>query len=642
MKPIPFALLALSLAPLAAAPVFAQAENSRPEPVPITDSIPAARDIPYPGTMTLHVDATDTERAIFRVEQTIPVAGPGPLTLLYPKWIPGHHSPTGPIANLTGLQITANGQRVEWQRDPVDVYAFHIDVPDGASELSLRYQYLSPTATDQGRIVMTPDMLNLQWDTMSLYPAGYYTRNIEVAPSVTLPEGWHGAIALRGTREGNTVTFPTVNYQTLVDSPMFAGAHFRREQLSDRVTLNIFADRASELAASDDQVAAHRRMVEQFDRLYGAEHFDHYDFLFAITDTMGGIGLEHHRSSENAVQPGYFTDDWDDGIGSRSLLPHEFNHSWNGKYRRGADLWTPDYRMPMRDSLLWVYEGQTSFWDNILAARSGLYTAQQWRDGLAVTAATYDLNPSRQWRDLADTTNDPIIAQRRPKPWRSWQRSEDYYREGALVWLEIDQILRRESNGRKSMNDFARAFYGMRDGDWGELTYTFDDVVSTLEAIQPYDWRGLLRSRLDEHAEGAPLEGLRLGGYRLVYTDEPSATQKQAQTDGEYVDLNWSGGLTVNNDGMITSVIWDSAAFNAGLTVGTQIVAVNNNSFSTDLLRDTVAAAADGATPIGLLILNGSRYRNVTIDWRGGLRYPHLERTGSGTAGLDRLIEPLR
>ncbi|NNC73561.1 MAG: M61 family metallopeptidase [Sphingomonadaceae bacterium] len=636
-------LSALAIAALAI-PVAAPAQNSEPMATSIVDTIPAPRDIPYPGTMTLHVDATDTERAIFRVEQTIPVAEAGRLTLLYPEWLPGNHAPRGPIRHLAGLTIAGNdGQTIEWTRDPTDVYAFHVDVPQGVSTLTLRYQLLSATARNQGRIVMTPEMLNLQWEKMSLYPAGYYVRNIMVTPSVTLPAGWQAAVALRGetVSENNRRSYDTVSYETLVDSPMFAGAHYRRDRLSDTVWLNTFADRASELDATDEQIAAHRRLAQQAVRLFGSEPWDRYDFLFAITDTMSGIGLEHHRSSENAVPSGYFVS-WDDGPGRRTLLPHEVVHSWNGKYRRPEGLWTPDYRTPMQDSYLWVYEGQTTFWGNVLAARAGLISDEQFRETLAVQIAGLDNRAGRQWRNLQDTTHDPIIAERLPKPWTSWQRSEDYYREGALVWLEVDQIIRRESRGRRSLDDFARAFFGRRDGDFGQVTYDFDDIVETLHGVQPYDWAPLLRQRLDERAASAPVRGLELGGYRLVYRREASASQSHAQTSGNYLDLSWSGGLTVRSSGRISTVIWDSAAFNAGLTVGTEIVAVNGRSFSTTVLRDAVAGAAEGQTRIELLIKNGDRYRTVELEWRGGLRYPHLERTGSGTAGLDRLIQPLR
>lgn len=636
------AVLAALLLALAI-PAPAQIENSRPAAIPIVDTIPDARDIPYPGTMTIHVDATDTERGIFRVEQTIPVAEAGRMTLLYPEWLQGNHAPRGPIASLAGLMIEGNGQRIDWTRDSLDVYAFHIDVPEGVSTLNLSYQHLSPTARNQGRIVMTPEMLNLQWEKMSLYPAGYYVRNIMVTPSVTLPAGWHSAVALRGQRNGadGRTTFDTVSYETLVDSPIFAGAHYRQEQLSDDIWLNIFADRASELTATDEQIEAHRTLAEQSVRLFGSQHFDRYDFLFAITDSLSGIGLEHHRSSENAVPTGYFLN-WDDGPGRRSLLPHEVVHSWNGKYRRPEGTWTPDYRTPIQDGYLWIYEGQTTFWGYVLAARSGLYSAEQFRDTLAMQAAQLDQRPARRWRDLADTTHDPIIAARRPKPWQSWQRREDYYREGALVWLEIDQILRTETRGRRSLDDFATAFFGQRDGDWGQVTYDMDEIVSTLTNIHTYDWESLIRQRLDENASGAPLRGLELGGYQLVYRAEPSATQSHAQTSGDYIDLSFSGGLTVENDGDISNVIWDSPAFNAGLTVGAKIVAINSYAFSTSLLANTIATATDGDNQIMLLVKNGDRYRRIELDWRGGLRYPHLERTGSGNAGIDQLIAPLR
>ena len=487
--------------------------------MPAGDTIPVARDIAYPGTMTIHVDATDTARGIFRVEQTIPVAEPGRLTLLYPEWLPGNHAPRGPIRHLAGLTITANGERIDWQRDPIDVYAFHVDVPDGVAALNLRFEFLSATLRSHGRIVMTPEMLNLQWEKMSLYPAGYDVRNIAVTPSVTLPTGWRSASALRGEEigAGRRRTYRTVNYATLVDSPMFAGAHFRQDRLTDTIWLNIFADRASELDATEEQMAAHRRMAEQTERLFGQGPFDRYDFLFGISDTLSSIGLEHSRSSENAVPTGYFLS-WETDAVRRTLLPHELVHAWNGKYRVPIGLSTPDYRTPFDDSLLWVYEGQTSFWGGVLAARSGLHSQQQYLDTLAIVAGAFGARVGRTWRNLQDTTYDPIVRARRPNPWISWQRAEDYYYEGALIWLEVDQIIRAESSGRRSLDDFAHAFFGVRERD--QLTYDFEDVVTALNQVQAYDWASLLRRRLDEHVSTPPTRGIELGGYRLVYRDD--------------------------------------------------------------------------------------------------------------------------
>jgi predicted metalloprotease with PDZ domain len=417
--------------------------NSAPQPAPIVDTIPAARDTPYPGgTILLDVDATDTERGIFRVTETIPVAGAGEMVLLYPKWLPGTHSPTGQLDKVVGLHIRAGGKELAWTRDPVDVFAFHITVPRGVKTIDVDLQFASATAADQGSIVMGPDIMRLQWNSMSLYPAGYFTRQIPIKATVKYPDGWHASSGLPSKAVGSVYTYDKTNYEILVDSPVLAGRYYKQWPLSPRVNLDVYADNAAELAATPEQIELHKNLVTQAVKLFGAQHYDTYEFLLSFSDQIGGAGLEHHRSSEDGVKPGYFIN-WKENTGSRNLLPHEYTHSWDGKFRRGADLWTPDFRTPMRDSLLWVYEGQTQFWGYVLQARSGLVSKQDTLDQYASIMATLDNRPARNWRDLLDTTNDPIISQRRPKGWLSNQRSEDYYNEGLLVWMEVDSILRR-------------------------------------------------------------------------------------------------------------------------------------------------------------------------------------------------------
>lgn len=620
-----------------AAPISAQ--NSRPEAIPAVAEAPAPRDIPYPGAIRLDVDATDVQRGIFRVKESIPVAEAGPLTLLFPKWLQGNHAPRGEIDKLAGLTVTANGRPVAWRRDPYDVYAFHIDVPQGAKTVELAFQFLSATAPNQGRIVATPAMLNLQFNSVSLYPAGYYARQIPIQATVRYPDGWRAFSGLPSTVSGGVYRYDKTSYETLLDSPVFAGRFFRQEQLSPDVRLNIVADEAADLAATPEQIEAHRRLVDQAVKLFGAQHYDKYEFLLALSDQMGGIGLEHHRSSENGVDADYFTK-WSDGPGRRNLLPHEFTHSWNGKFRRPAGLWTPDHNTPTRNSLLWVYEGQTQFWGYVLGARSGLFTKQETLDALALIAATLDQRPAREWRRLEDTTYDPIISARRPKGWVSWQRSEDYYNEGMLVWLEVDATLRRLTRGRRGMDDFARAFFGIRDRDWGVVTYTLDDVVRTLNEIAPYDWAGLLNQRQFETADSAPMKGFTESGYRLVFTPEPTPYFKDMERRSKGVDLSFSGGLSIDKDRKVSAVIWDSPAFKAGLTVGAEIVAVNGKPYSVEALKDAIAAAAGDKEPIRLLVRNFDRYSEATLDWRGGLRYPRFEKTGAGEGALDRLLTP--
>ncbi len=635
-------LAAASLA-LLSAPAFAQTGpaatgTSQPQPVAPVDSIPAPRDVPYPGTIALTVDASDTARGIFKVSETIPVAA-GPLVLLYPKWLPGDHAPQGQIDKIAGLTITAGGKPLAWRRDPVDVYAFHVDVPTGVASIDVAFQFLSPTTSEQGPVVMTPNILALEWISTVLYPAGTFVRQIMVSPTAIVPTGWTAATALRtpgDAAKGGTLHYDTVALDTLADLPLFAGRYSRIEPLSPDVTLDLFADRADELKPTDAQLTVHRALATQAVKLFGAQHYNHYDFLFALSDRIDGFGLEHHRSSEDQASPDYFLD-WDAGVANRDLLAHEFTHSWNGKFRRPADLWTPDYRTPMRNSLLWVYEGQTQFWGNVLATRSGMVPVAEGLDKLAAVVAYYDGQPGRKWRPLVDTTNEEIMSNRRPEPFTSFQRAEDYYSEGQLIWLDADSLIRERSHGKRSLDDFARGFFGVRDRDWGELTYTFDDVVAALNAVEPYDWAGFLHARVDAVAPAAPLAGIARGGYRLVYTDVPGKVWTAREKAREGMDLSYSLGLVVGKNGVVKDVVWGGPAFNAGIVPGVTLVATNGNKYDDDKLKQVITAGKGGTGGVALLIEANDTFRTVTVAWNGGLRYPHLERTGTGPSSLDAL-----
>ncbi|HUO94396.1 MAG TPA: hypothetical protein VMU22_15830 [Rhizomicrobium sp.] len=619
------------------------AQTNGPSPFPMPAAIPAPLDKPYPGTIKLSVDATDTQRAIFRVHETIPLAQSGVVTLLYPKWLPGNHGPSGPIDKVAGLTIRADGQRLAWKRDVVDVYAFHVNVPKGAAALDVDFQFVSPVANNEGRIVMTPEMLDLQWNAVALYPAGYYSRQILVEPSIKLPSGWQYGTALEAASSDNGVTtFKPVAFNTLVDSPMFAGRYFERVDLDPGakapVHMDIVADRPDELVITPAQLQVHRNLVTQAYKLFGSHHYDHYDFLVGLSDIMSGIGLEHHRSSEDGTGGKYFKD-WDGTTASRDLLSHEYTHSWNGKFRRPADLWTPNFNVPMRDSLLWVYEGQTEYWGKVLAPRAGLWTKQQALDAIALDAAVYQNRIGRQWRPLQDTTNDPITTMRRPIPWRSWQRSEDYYVEGELIWLDADTLIRQKTGGKKSMDDFARAFFGINEGSYVTVTYTFGDVVKALNSVLPYDWAKFLITRLDGNG-AAPLDGITRGGYRLVYTEKPSDFSKSNERLRKNTDLLFSLGVIVDKSGVLSEVMWNGPAFNAGATIGATIVAVNGTAYDSDLLKDAITDAKTASTPIELLLKRGDRYETISINYHGGLRYPHLERVPNTPALLDAVLAP--
>ncbi|MCS0581492.1 peptidase M61 [Massilia pinisoli] len=611
---------------------------------PARADVPAPVDQPYPGTMVLNVDATDLSQQIFRMHMTIPVK-PGPLTLLYPQWLPANHGPNGPITQLAGLKFTANGKPVAWTRDPLHVYAFHLTVPEGATTLEADYQYLSPLDTGQGRITMTDDILGVQWISTTLYPAGYVARGVNVQANLKLPAGWQYATALEtDNRAGDDVHFKTSDLETLMDSPLFAGRYVKRFDLDPgakvRVTLNVFADTPESLEAKPEQIAPHRALVQQAYKLYGSYHYDHYDFLLALSDEFGGIGREHHQSSENGIKPGYFTE-WAKGEAGRELLPHEYTHSWDGKFRRPAGQNVPNFNTPMDNELLWVYEGQTQYWGNVLAARSGLVSPAGARDALAASAARYDSVAGRAWRTVQDTVYDPIMNARRPLGWANWQRSEDYYVEGMLIWLDVDMRIREMSGDRRSLDDFARAFYGVNNGSHLPAFYTFDDVVATLNKVQPYDWASFLRTKLDGHGPGAPLDGLARAGWKLVYTETPTDYVKGMEERNKALDLTYSLGFSVAQDGAVRNVVWDGVAFRAGLAANSTVMAVNDRVYKPELLKAAIKEAKDGK-PIRLLIKKGSVLRTIALDYRDGLRYPRLERIPGTKDRLEAIFAALR
>lgn len=617
--------------------------SALPHPAPEPPPAPEPRDIPYGhGPIRLSVDARDVLRRIVRARLVIPVAEGSPLTLIYPKWLPGLHSPQAPIELLGGLQITASKQPIMWVRHPVSVNVFEIDVPHGASKIEVAFDFLSPTDASQGRVLMTQDLMMLPWNSVVLYPAGHYARQIEIEASITLPPGWRHATALETERRrDDTIFFSRAPLDLLVDSPLMAGAYLKTFPLNDegKVKLNVAADRPDLLDVEPGYLKPHRAVVTQCDRLFDCRHFSHYDFLLALSEELSPTGIEHHQSCEAVSLPGYFKD-WEASFTRRDTIPHEYLHSWNGKHRRGADSWSPCFEKPIRNSLLWVYEGQTQYWTQVLAARSGLWSVEQTLGALAHTAATYAQRPGSRWRPLIDTTKDPIIAARNPLPWQSWQRSEDYYSEGALIWLDIDTRLRELSGDKISLDDFARAFFGADDGIPVTHTYVFNDVVEALDRLVPYEWRELLEGMLTQTHESAPLGGLARGGYRLVYRDTPNAYAKGMEALANVADFSFSIGLKVTAQGQLADVMWGGPAFDQGLTAGSKIVALNGRVFDLDLLKDFVGATPTG-TSLHLTYQHGMHLRDVTLDYDGGLRYPCLERIENTPWRLDHILSPL-
>jgi predicted metalloprotease with PDZ domain len=622
----------------------AYAQNSPgPQPAPLPPPIVAPADIPYPGTISLMVDLTNINDRILNVQETIPVK-PGKITLLYPEWLPGTHSPSNPVENMAGLVVTANGKRIDWVRDRVKMHAFHIDVPQGVTTLEVNFQYLAAMSPKQSRI--SSKFADLTWNSVLVYPAGYFSRRIQFAPLLRLPDGWKFASALETqSQDGSLIHFKDTTLNTLIDSPLYAGVNFKRVDLSsgpdNPVYLDVFADKPADLEITPEELQFHKNLVIEAQKLFNSHHYSHYDFLFSVSDTVSGKGLEHHQSSEDGARANYFTD-WAAGVGGRALLPHEYTHSWNGKFRRPADLWTPNFNVPMQNDLLWVYEGLTDYYGNVLTARSGLCTPEQARDMFALTAASFEVSPGRTWRSLDDTTNQPIISSHgaSPETWPSWQRSYDYYPESDLIWLDADTKIRELSGGTKSLDDFAKLFFGMDNGSYITKTYTLDDLVAALNSVQPFDWKGFLRTRVYEVNPQVPEGGITQGGYRLVYNDNEPEWMKHGGDPSRPISFATSLGFSVNGEGNLSGVWWDSLAFKAGITPDMHLEAVNDQKFSIANLHDAILSAEKTKAPIKLLLKREDEFITVTLNYYAGLRYPHLERVEATPDHLDQILEP--
>jgi predicted metalloprotease with PDZ domain len=593
--------------------------------------------------MTVDVDAREAPRRVFHARLRIPAAA-GPLTLLYPQWLPGEHSPTGPIADLAGLRFSAGGRTIPWQRDPVDMYAFHLDVPSGAAAIEVALDFLSP-ATTQGFTSgpsATPELALVSWNQVLLYPKSVPPDDLVCAASLRLPEGWKYGTALTTAREGpDGIAFAPVSLTALVDSPVLAGAHFRTVTLDGGAIphrIRIAADGDAALAMRPEEEAAYRNLVAETGALFGARHYRHYDFLLTLSDHVAHFGLEHHESSDDRVAERSLIDE-DARRMMAGLLPHEMVHSWNGKFRRPADLAPGHFDRPMQGDLLWVYEGLTEYLGQVLAARANLLTPAQYREALAETAGEMDIQRGRDWRPLADTAvAAQILFPARPDG-GAWRRGTDFYPESELLWLEADTIIRRESAGKRSLDDFCRLFHGAPGGPPAVRPYRFEDVVAALNQVAPYDWSGFWKGRLEGTRSRAPLDGIAAGGWRLAYGPTPTEMQRAAEETDHLVDARFSLGFTVDDVGDIPDVIPESPAARAGVAAGSKLVAVNGRRYSRDLLRDAIRDSA--SRPVELIVENGDAFATHRLEYSGGERYPRLERDETRPDLLSKITAPL-
>ncbi|MBB5317014.1 M61 family metallopeptidase [Tunturibacter empetritectus] len=596
--------------------------------------------------ITLSVDLTDAPRKILHATEVMPVTA-GPLTVVYPKWIPGEHGPTGPIENMAGFFITANGQPVKWERDKVDMFAYHLTVPQGVTQLEMKIDFLASSALSgfSAGGSTSENLALLSWNTLLVYPADTDASQVMFTPSVKLPGGWNLGTALdKDGGSGQTSTFKTVSLEQLIDSPVLAGRYFREIPLAPEISpkhyLDMAADGPEQLNLSKEHIADFDKLVRETGALYKSRHYGSYHFLVTLSDEVAHFGLEHHQSSDDRVMATTFTDDREfvlDGL----LLPHEFTHSWNGKYRRPAGLATSNYQKPMEGDLLWVYEGLTEYLGDVLAARCGIWTPEQYKQRLSTIAAEYDNRPGRTWRDIQDTATAAQILYSTGGGWDNWRLSVDYYDEGELVWLDVDTTIRKMTNGKKTIDDFVAKFHGL-GGDTAPkvVPYTFDDVVAGLNSVVANDWATFLRTRLDSNSYHAPLGGLENGGYKLTYTDKPNAWSTLEDQQSESFNFWYSIGLHANKAGNVSDVLKGGVADKSGIGPGMKIVAVNGRAYTPDVLKAAIHDAKDSGPAAELITLNTGYYKVVKLDYHEGERYPTLERVPSVPDRLNDILKP--
>jgi len=586
-----------------------------------------------PPTVTIFVDASSAPRKIFHAKLKIP-ASAGDLTLYYPKWIPGEHAPDGPVVDLAGLKFSAGGKMLKWRRDLLDGFTIHVEVPQGETEVSAELDFLSPATFEGGFSAgssATDKMTLISWNQVLLYPKGWTADEITYVASLKLPAGWkYGTplpIASTSNDNGTEIKFQPAPLYTLVDSPVIAGEFLKVVKLSDNppTEMDIAADSAAALDAPQEVWDHYKNLVEQTNKLFGAHHYRDYHFLLSLSDHVAHFGLEHHESDDSRIDERGLVDETARKASS-GLLPHEYVHSWNGKYRRPADLTTPDYQQPMQDDLLWVYEGLTNYLGTVLTARSGLLTTDQARDDLALTAAALDHTPGRAWRNLQDTADAAPELYFSPHAWESWRRGVDFYDEDTLNWLWVDVIIRQQSKGSKTIDDFCHLFHGAPSTGPMVKTYTFDDVVAALNQVVAYDWRGFWTERLTNHGPGAPLGGVEGSGWKLVYDETQSEMERGMESDAHVVDSTYSIGVELREDGTISDTIEGMPAALAGIGPGMKLIAVNGRQYSPEVLRDALKAGKGGSSPLELLVENTDYYKTYKIDYHGGERYPHLVR----------------
>ncbi len=599
-------------------------------------------------TITLNVDATQAPMKIIHTHMIMPVHA-GELKLYYPKWIPGEHAPDGPILNLTGLKFTANGRPIPWRRDLLDMFTFHLTIPDGVSSLSVDLDYIEPAVTSgfSAGASATDKLVVISWNQNLLYPAGFRAQEITYDATLRLPEGWKFGTALPIAQEaGDEIQFKPVSLNRLVDSPVIAGQYLRVVNVTPpgepiHHEMDIAADSDAALNLSPELQKDYTHLVAETGALFGARHYRDYHFLLTLSNHVAHFGLEHHESDDSRVPERSLIENAP-RLQMAGLLPHEFVHSWNGKFRRPQDLSPPYYEEPMKTDLLWVYEGLTDYLGNLLATRSGLLTPKQYREHLAMVAAMLGPGrPGRIWRPLQDTADAAQILYFSPDEWRNWRRTTDYYEEGDLLWLEVNTTIRHLTQGRKSLKDFCHLFYGGPNEGPQLKTYTFQDLVQALNQVAPYDWANFFRTRLESTSPQPPMDGIESAGWKLIYNDQEPEMLKVQDEVHHTTNAVYSIGLLLKENGDIQDCIVGSPAYKAGISAGMRLMAVNSKAFTPAVLHDALKESLNSSQPLQLLVLNDGYYQTFSVDYHGGERYPHLAREQGKPDLLDEISKPL-
>jgi predicted metalloprotease with PDZ domain len=618
-------------------------------PALVTGLLLAVLGLAQEAPVRVRLDATDVPHRLLHVQMTMPVE-PGPLTLQYPQWIPGEHGPTGPINDLVNLKFSSNGQPIPWDRDTVDMFGFHMTVPPGVTSLDISFDFiLQPDGSGfSSGASADSDLAVLSWNQVLLYPKGTSPDQLRYQATLRVPASWRYGTALPVAREsGSEVEFQPVSLTTLIDSPVSTGTHYRTIDLGTgpdtnstaRHYLHLVSDSDAALEMPAEEIEHYKNLVAETGALFGSRHYGSYHFLLTLSDHVAHFGLEHHESSDDRIGESGVTDETARRVDA-GLLPHEFVHSWNGKYRRPAGLATPDYNQPMKGDLLWIYEGLTEYLGEILTPRSGLQSADDFRDELAINTAELDRESGRTWRPLEDTAAAAQLLYDARGDYAGLRRSVDFYEEGTLIWLEVDVMIRQLSHGAKSLDDFCRAFHGGPGGAPALKPYSFEDVVAALNAVQPYDWAALLRRRVYDVAPRAPVGGIENGGWKLIFNETPSSMWRAREAEHKQVNLSYSLGMLMNDSGTVEDVAVGGPAQKAGISPAEQVIAVNGHQYSSTIMHEAVAKSTKTTELLELLIKDGEYYRTMRVDYHGGERYPHLERDESKPDVLSQIIAP--